>query len=188
MRFLKHTVISIVIAIVIVAAYMALFLFTPPSPGSIDKDAVKRINTLCGSRADCNITLRDIFKGDWDTYYEFSYSVNQTTVNQVLGNQSVRVSDLQRILIFTKDGKIVRKGYGDSGQGQPLANEIEFSGTYEKGTEGWVKYDSDAKFKVIPCSTKEGGKLGGPYGGTYYLLVLLPIQQEYTTECAMPGG
>jgi len=190
MRFLKYAVISIVISVVIAAACLALFLFTPPDPGSIDRAAVKRINILCGSRNDCNVTLRDIFKGDWDTYYEFSYSVNQDAVDQVLGSHSVpvRVSDLQRILVFTKSGKIVRKGYGDSGQGQPLANEIEFSGTYDEGTQGWVKYDAGARFKVIPCNTKEGGKLGGPYGGTYYLLVLLPIKQEYITECAQPGG
>jgi len=188
MRFLKYVAIAIIISIGVAGACIALFVFTPPDPGSIDQAAVKRIQTLCGNRNDCVITLRDIFKGDWDTYYEFSYSVDQSTVNQVLGRRSVRVSDLQRIFVFTKSGNIVRKGYGDSGQGQPLANEIEFSGTYEKDTQGWVKYDSGAKFKVISCSTKEGGKLGGPYGGTYYLLVLIPIRQEYTTECDLPFG
>lgn len=186
MRFFKRAAISICIILGVV--YFVLFWLAPPDPGSIDRSAVKRIQILCGLRRDCEVTLGDIFKGDWDTYYEFSYSVSQNDVDRALGTQSVRVSDLQRILVFKREGKIVRKGYGDSGQGQPLANEVEFSGTYTDKSPGWIKYPADARFKVVYCDTKEGGKLGGPYGGTYYLLILLPIRSEYTTRCALPSG
>ena len=186
MRFLKYAAISICIILGVV--YLKVSWLGPPDPGSIDRAAVKRIRILCGPRKDCEVTLRDIFKGDWDTNYEFGYSVSQNEVDRALGSQSVRVSDLQRILVFKNDGKIVRKGYGDSGQGQPLADEVEFSGTHTNPAPGWIKYPADARFKVVDCDTKEGGKLGGPYGGTYYLLILLPIRSEYTTQCDLPFG
>jgi hypothetical protein len=186
MRFLKHAVLSI--CIVGGLSALAVFFFTLQNPGSIDRAAVKRIQVLCGQRSDCEVTLKDIFKGDWDTYYQFGYPVSQADVDRALHSHSVRVSDLQTIHVFEKGGQIVRKGYGDTGQGQPLADELEFSGSYGDGVSGWVKYPAEARFKVVACSTKEGGKLGGPYGGTYYLLILLPIRSGYLTECDLPFG
>jgi hypothetical protein len=182
MRFLKHAAISICIILGVVYICV-VFWFAPPDPGSIDRAAVKRIQILCGSRKDCEVTLKDIFQGDWDTFYEFSYSVSQKEVDRVLGSRAVRVSDLQRVLVFERAGKIVGKGYGDSGQGQPLANEVDFSGALADGAPG-LKYDSEARFKVVACDTKEGG----PYGGTYYLLILLPIRSQYNTQCDLPFG
>jgi hypothetical protein len=186
MRFLKHAAVSI--CIILGVAYFVLSWLSPQDPGSIDRAAVKRIQTLCGPRSDCEVTLKDILKGDWDTYYEFSYSVSQSEVDRVLGGRSAGVSDLQRLQVLKKNDRIIRTGYGDSGQGQPLAGEVEFSGTYGDGPPGWVSYSSSARFKVVPCATKEGGKIGGPYGGTYYLLILLPIRSEYLTQCDLPFG
>jgi hypothetical protein len=176
---------TMAILVVLALTCCVIFFLEPPDPGSIDRATVKRIKFLCGSRQDCEVALRDISRGDWDTFYEFSYSVNQADVDKVLGNRSVRVSDLQRILVFKRDGQIVRKGYGDTGQGQPLASEIEFSGTW---SHGWISFPANTKFKVVACNTNEGGKLGGPYGGTYYLLIPLPIRSAYLTQCDLPFG
>jgi len=183
MRLFKYA--AVATCVVLAVAYLAFLLLSPQDPGSIDRAAVKHIHALCGLRTDCEVTFRDIAKGDWDNFYEFGYSVSQAKVNQVLKTRSVGVSDLQRVLVFVKDGKIVRKSYGDTGQGQPLANQIEFSGTYQ---DGWIKFSADTRFKVLTCDTKEGGNFGGPYGGTYYLLVPLPIRPGYLTQCDLPFG
>jgi hypothetical protein len=127
---LRFVLFGSIVAAAIASVY--LILISPPDPGPVDRAAVKRIQTLCGARTDCEVTLRDIFSGDWDTFYEFGYDVSQHEVSKVLNTKTVWVSDLQNIYVFTKNGRIVKKGYGDSGQEQPLAGEIEFFGTTGK--------------------------------------------------------
>ena len=175
---------------VLIVASICIYLevLAPPDPGSFAHTGVQRIQALCGSRTDCEVTLRDVFPGDWDTFYEFGYDVSQHDVSETLHTHMVWVSDLRNIYALSKDGRVVRSAHGETGQEQPLAGEIEFSGGYDPHHPGWQKYPASARFKVKTCPTSEGGKLFGPYGGTSYLLVLSPVRSDYTTQCQSPSG
>ena len=175
---------------VLIMASVCLYLevLSPPDSGSFAHIGVEHIQALCGSRTDCEVTLHDVFPGDWDTFYEFGYDASQRDVSETLHTHMVWVSDLRNIYALSKDGRVVRSAHGETGQEQPLAGEIEFSGGYDPRHPGWQKYPASARFKVKTCPTFEGGKLFGPYGGTYYLLVLSPVRSEYTIQCQAPSG
>jgi len=173
---------------VVATACVSLEVLSPPDPGSFAHVGVKRIQALCGPRTDCEVTLRDVFPGDWDTFYEFGYDMSQHDVSEVLHTHTVWVWDLRNIYVLSKGGRVIRSTHGETGQGQPLAGEIEFIGGYDPHHPGWQMYSSSARFKVKTCPTLEGGKLFGPYGGTSYLLILSPVRPEYTTQCQAPSG
>lgn len=119
-------------------------------------------------------------------FFEFSYSVKQDEVNRQLKTTRVPVKDLQRLIVLQKNDKVIWKLYGDTGQGQPLANQIQFN----EDASPWpgIRHRRDDLFQVTRCETMEGGQLFGPYGGTYFMLTPVPIDPRVSMQCQAPSG
>jgi len=154
------------IAIALVLFVVGAFVWSTVTAkaGPMDSQAVRRIDRQCGFQSECKVRLGDLFDGSWDTFYEFGVSVEQPTINSVLGTQQVKRADLQRTLVLMKDGHVVSSEHEAYGVEQPLAGQIEFATEYHR-EQGWVKYGRDSVLRVATFHTDS------PKGkGTYYVL------------------
>ena len=143
--------------------------------GPVDDKAVHEIRQLCGDRADCDVHLHDLMPGKWDTFYEFGPYQDQEDINEVLGTTTVHASNLQRILVFSRDGKVVKVRYSDFGVERPMDGEVVFDEEFRSPVPFWVKYSSDQLLRVTYCDTNKGVPIWRPTTGTYYLLTPLPL-------------
>jgi len=144
--------------------------------GPIDDHAVLEIRRLCADRNPCDVHLHDLMPGKWDTFYEFGPYQDQQDLDDVLGtNNTVHASRMQRILVFARDGKIIKFRYSDFGVERPMDGEVVFDEEFRSPVPFWVKYPPDQLLRVTPCETNKGVPLWHPTTGTYYLLTPLPL-------------
>jgi hypothetical protein len=155
------------IAIVLLLAVLGNFFWSliMPGAGRVDAVAARRIRQVCGFNSECKVRLGDLFDGNWDTVYEFGYNVSQSEIDQVLGGHIVRAHDLQRVLVFERQGKPIRVQYARGGVEKPLEGEIEFEAEHHR-EQNWAMYRHDEwvrvnSFRVDPADAGSG---------TYYVL------------------
>jgi hypothetical protein len=137
--------------------FWSLFM---PGAGRVDAVAARRIHQVCGFNSECKVRVGDLFDGHWDTFYEFGYEVPQSEIDQVLGAHIVRAHDLQRVLVFERDGHAIRVQYSNGGIEKPLEGEIEFGAEHHR-EQNWAMYRHDDwvrvnSFRVDPADTSSG--------------------------------
>ena len=155
---------GIAIALILFVAAALVWSMVSATTGALDAQAVRRIERQCGFQAACKVRLGDLFSGDWDTFYEFGVSVDQATINQVLGTDRVKRAPNQRTLVLVKQGHIVaseREAYGAQG---PLEGQIEFENEHHR-EQSWVSFGRESvlrvsTFRADPAKDK----------GSYYVL------------------
>jgi hypothetical protein len=159
----------IIAAIVLVGLVVVLGSFFwslwMPGAGRLDAVAARRIHQQCGFNAECKVRVGDLFDGNWDTVYEFGYSVSQKEIDRVLGAHIVRARDLQRVLVFERNSHVIRVEYANGGVEKPLEGEIEFEAEHHR-EQSWMRYGHDDwvrvnSFRVDPADA---------HSGTYYVL------------------
>jgi hypothetical protein len=154
----------VLVGLVVVIAYFAYSFISESQAGRLDSLAVHRIDELCGYQAFCKVRPRDLFPGEWDTFYEFGVGVSQDEIDAVLGPNAVKAADLQRTLVLTRAGRVVATEHENDGVERALSGEVEFLDEHHRENR-WVKCDANtwltvAKYKVDPSQGS----------GTYYTL------------------
>jgi hypothetical protein len=153
------------------------------SAGLIDLRAAHEIRKICAGRTDCNVRLNELMPGKWDSFYEFGPYEDQDDIDQVLGPSHVHASNMQRILVFSRDGKITKVHYSDFGVERPMDGEVVFDEEFRSSVPFWVKYSSDQVLRVTYCDTNNGVPFWRPGTGTYYLLTPVPLIPNQIPLC-----
>jgi len=174
---------AIAILSTLAVGYLVLSVLGGQTPGALDQQTSKQIRKLCATRTDCDVRLRDILPGDYDTFYEFGPYQQQDEVNQELGTTAIAVSDLHRLLLFKRDGKIEQTQYADFGTERPMDGEVVFDEEFSSPTATWVKYTPDQLLRVTACDTHGNGALWALHTGTYYLLTPSPLRPGEDPTC-----
>jgi hypothetical protein len=152
------------LAVVLVVGGLLWSLFGANSEG-MDRIAARRIDQICGFQRECKVRMGDLFAGDWDTFYEFGAGLTQAEVDGVLGAGRARTGDLQRLLVLTRNGKVVSSQLEDGGVETPLDQEVEFDDERHRDRR-WVAIQRDTWLRVnrFPVQNAKGA------AGTFYVL------------------
>ena len=172
-----------VIAITTTLCLTALIGCGKQTAGLIDIEAAHKIRSICGTRTNCDIHLHDIMPGHYDTFYEFGPYHDQQDLDDVLGTTTVHASNMQRILVFMRDGNITKVHYSDFGVERPMDGEVVFDEEFRSPVPFWVKYPSGQLLRVTNCPTNKGVPIWHLGPGTYYLLTPLPLTPDTTPLC-----
>jgi hypothetical protein len=150
------------IVIVLLLAVLGNFFWSlfMPGAGRVDAVAARRIHQVCGFNSECKVRIGDLFDGSWDTVYEFGYDVPQSQIDQVLGGHIVQARDLQRVLVFERNGQPIRVQYAKGGIEKPLEGEIDFGAEHHR-EQNWAMYRHDDSvrvnsFRVDPSDANSG--------------------------------
>jgi hypothetical protein len=173
----------LLIGCALIAGTAAVSVLADLNPGPIDTEAVHRIHKLCGNLDDCTVRLHDIIPGDWDTFQEFGPHQEQADINDALHVSNVPTSELQRILVFKKAGKIQKVVYEDYGVQRSLHNEVDFEEEYRSRTPTYVTYTPDKLLHVTACQTDIATPFWLFRSGTYYVLSPLPLDPYRQASC-----
>jgi hypothetical protein len=155
---------AVVLILLVVVVVAFVWSLGPGGKGRMETTAAQRIELLCGFKAVCKVRLGDLFGGDWDTLYEFGVGVPQSAVNQTLGTDRVKVEDMKRTLVLTRDGRVVASEHQRYGVEQPLDGQVEFADEHHR-EQSWVKYGRDTWLWVRTFHTE-----AAQGHGTYYVL------------------
>ena len=169
MKLVKILLVSI--AVIVAAGFAALFAFdfwSRPDSGTFDRFAIKRIRKLCGRRADCQVTMRDLSQLDWDTFYEFDYPSSPESIAKITGAPMPAFprADLQRVIVLLKNGRVVFHEDADEGIESSIAGEVFFHCPGQ--AQEVVKCDSGAVFRVTSFETQGDPASPGEWPGTSY--------------------
>jgi hypothetical protein len=77
--------------------------------GKLEREILSEIRQKCGDRGSCRIQIDRAALFDWDKMYAFKYTATEQDRERVLGTKDVGYRDLERQLVFLKDGKIVHQ-------------------------------------------------------------------------------
>ena len=156
--------IIVVVVLVMLVLVLGSFFWTllAPGAGRVDAVASHRIYQLCGFEAQCKVRIGDIFGGDWDTFYEFGEEVPQATIDRVLGDHTVQAKDLQRVLVFARNGHVSQVKYAQSGVDNPFEGQIAFESERHR-EQRVVRYDHDTELRVTAYPVDPANKRRGIY-------------------------
>jgi hypothetical protein len=155
------------VAFLLLVLVVGSFLWTlaAPAVGSQDAVAGRRINETCAFATECRMRLSDLFDGDWDTFYEFGPQVPQSVMDDALGRRRVLARAGDRLLVFTKGGRIKAAEYAKDGTGKPLEGEIEFEGErYREQRSVMYRRNTWMRIQRFPVDASD------PHQGNYFVL------------------
>ena len=162
---------------------LVLTLFGGQSPGLVDATMAKNIRHLCAEKPACQFRLQDVLPGDYDLFYEFGPYQQQEDLSRELGPNVVPRSELQRLLVFSKDGHITQTQYADFGVQRPMNGEVVFEEEFTSPTPSLVRYQPGQLLQVTFCDTNLNGPLRFLRTGTYFLLSPTPINPDEPPQC-----
>ena len=184
---IKRTIVALVFVSAVIFFGGMFIQIDSVSPGRLDLHAAQQIRNVCGANPTCTVRLAQLIPGDWDTFYEFSPSVPREAIDHIVQNSRIRTAPYQRVLILTKDGKVVRRQYAHTGQTQPLAGAVVFDTPSSGPQHGWVAYPPSVLLQVTRCTTREGGSAFGTHGGIYFLLTPASQASQTAPTCPTSG-
>ena len=158
----------------VVLIAVALIAFTwsysrPPRAGHLDAYAVSRILSMCHWQSQCIVRAGDLFEGEWDTFHEFGPAIPQSQVDRILRPASVaRGDDGKRLLVLTRDGRIIQSEHEATGIGMPLDGEVDFGGERYR-SESIIQYTRNTRLEVNAFPTHDSTG----HEGTFYVLTPL---------------
>jgi hypothetical protein len=95
-------------------------------PGKVERELVSQITQKCGNRGSCRLQIDQLASFDWDRLYAFKYTATEQDRERALGTKDVGYRDLERQLVFLKDGKIVHQESESTNVEHPVKNEVVF--------------------------------------------------------------
>ncbi len=145
------------------AALVGIILWHLSHPGAnrMEAYAANRIHRLCGLQTICKVEAKDLFEGNWDTLYAFNPGVSQSDIDGIVGSGKVRARESQRVLVLSRNHRILDAEHADFGIQEPLDNQVEFIDE-DRGLQSITGYKNDTWFRVTLFPT--------PTGGTFYVL------------------
>jgi hypothetical protein len=132
------------------------------SGARLENEIGRQLKSRCHS-AQCVVRISELTPFDWDAMLYFSYGVQSSERLEAAGVK-VSTPDLERQLVFLKNGKVVRDELLLTGIENPVEGEVQI----EVPTKGWVKCDRQSEFGVKEL---EAGR------GTHFF-VLTPTRQD----------
>ncbi len=145
------------------ATLVGIILWHLASPGAnrMEAFAATRIHRLCGWQPVCKVQLKDLFEGRFDVLYAFNPGVSQSEIDSLVEPGRVRARESQRVLVLTRQHRILDTEHADFGIGKPLDNQVEFLDE-DRGLQRIAAYPGNTWFRVTLFPT--------PTGGTFYVL------------------
>jgi hypothetical protein len=121
-------------------------------PTSIEGRIGRAITDRCQPAAKCVIQLREVTPFEWDRMFYFDYSVSPAARRSAVG-VPFDTAELQRQLVFLRNGQVVRNDLLPTDVEKPVENELAFKGD-EKAD--WLTCDRAAEFEVTRDSFGTG--------------------------------
>jgi hypothetical protein len=91
---------------VVILAGMLLYLPGCTRSGKIERALVSQITQSCRHQAPCQIQVDQATWFDWDKMYAFKYTATEPDRQKALGMKDDGYRDLERQLIFLKNGNL----------------------------------------------------------------------------------
>lgn len=117
-------------------------LFGCSRSGKVETALVAQISRACAGQASCRIRIDQATSFDWDKMYAFKYTATEQDREHALGMKDIGYRDLERQIVFLKDGKIVHQESEPTNVEHPVKNEVVFDipdavafKSYSRGTE-----------------------------------------------------
>ena len=138
-----------------VIALCGILLTLPgcPRSGKVEQEIVSEISQKCGDRGSCRIQIDRAALFDWDKMYAFKYTATAQDRERVLGTKAVGYRDLERQLVFLKDGKVVHQESEPTNVEHPVRNEVVFD---IPDSAAFKSYPHEAAFWVNRLSSSAG--------------------------------
>ena len=169
MRIFRALAVLPVILITIALVIFAWYYSRPPRAGHLDAYAVSRILSTCHWQSQCIIRVGDLFQGDWDTFHEFGPAIPQAQVDRILRPASVQKGDTTtRLLVLTRDGRVIQSEREATGTGLPLDGEVDFGGERYRN-ESIIQFTRSTRLEVNAFPTRDSAG----HDGTFYVLTPL---------------
>jgi hypothetical protein len=111
---------------VVILASMLLCLPGCTRSGKVERALVSQITQSCRDQAPCQIRVDQATWFDWDKMYAFKYTATEPDREKALGMKDDGYRDLERQLVFLKNGKIVFQESEPTNAEHPIKNEVVF--------------------------------------------------------------
>ena|ERR1035438_269775 len=98
---------------------------TKVDPLGIEGRLGAAISQKCGSARNCTVRLSDLTPFKWDKMFYFDYGVDPSERRRVIGTSLV-TPELERQLVFLRDGKVIENELLPTDVEKPIANQIVF--------------------------------------------------------------
>ena len=80
----------------------------------------------CPDPVKCRVKLADLTNFDWDRMYAFKYVATKLDRELALGTKDQEFTELERQIVFVKDGRIVFQESEATNVEHPIKNEVIF--------------------------------------------------------------
>ena len=84
------------------------------------------ISQRCGKARNCTVRLSDLTPFKWDKMFYFDYNITPSERRRVVGI-GFDTHELERQIVFLRDGRVVKNEFLPTDIEKPIANEIAFS-------------------------------------------------------------
>jgi hypothetical protein len=141
------------VALCLAGGAFAWHFLSPPATPPFESKILQSINETCTGNTLCTLQMSTVTPFDWDKMYAFEMGIGASEMNQLLGTNDAEYCDLQRHLIFLKNGKIVFQECEPEGIEEATKNEMTFD---IPETGKYKSYPHDVVFLVTQGTSKEG--------------------------------
>jgi hypothetical protein len=119
----------------------------------IEKKIIALIAHSCPDRASCRIRVDQATSFNWDRLYVFKYTATEKDREQALGMKDDGYRDLERQLVFLKNGKIVFQESEPTNVEHPIKDEVVFD---IPDAAAFKSYANGAEFSVTQVTGESG--------------------------------
>jgi hypothetical protein len=137
----------------IVFAFVLPIMISCSKSGIIEQKIGDRINA-CKPTEVCIIKIKELTDFQWDKMYVFTSGARNEHIDKALGMKYPNSVEFTRLMVFTKDGKIVHREEEPTSVENIVNGEISFKGSY---VDRYYLYTPDtASFRAKKTEFKEG--------------------------------
>jgi len=126
--------------------------------GPVERSIVRLTREQCRNQTPCQIRIEQATAFSWDKMYAFKYTATSKDRDAALGVKDEGYRELERQLVFLKDGKIVYQESEPTNVEHLVRNEVVFD------------MPDDAFFRSYPLGTVFSATVLSSTAGPYYRL------------------
>lgn len=121
--------------------------------GRLERSLISQISRTCRDQAQCRVSINQATWFDWDKMYAFKYTATKQDRETALGMKDDGYRDLERQLVFLKNGKIVFQESEPTNSEHPIKNEVVFD---IPDAEAFKSFPREAVFSVNQARSEIG--------------------------------
>ena len=129
------------------------FLLGCSGSRGLENRMVTRIENNCASSPKCTLRMKDVTEFAWDRMYAFKYTASEKEVEDALGVKPGVFRELQRKLVFTKNGRIVFQEDEPTNVEHPIKDEVVFD---IPDNASYRVYGPEVAFNVSKMTSEAG--------------------------------